>query len=567
VAARLGLDGALAGSAGAQGFGTPEITNAFDGTDVATANGRPFHYDLCIEVTKDNRARFEVPRQEVGQGVITTAAMILVLALLVVGSGCGSRLPHERLLADWRGGTTARDAGASAPGMVSGAHGVVADQSGTGGVSEGLRTAATASATAPVRRAAGATPGDGDNGASATGGRPPSSGGTEASQVSAERGPVSAGRGPAPVACSGKEAPIVAGTVGLYSGALGGLVREIAGGVQAWIAARNAEGGIGCHRIRYLIADDGGDPSRHQSLVRKLVEDDHVVAFVQMAALLTGGTTVDYLTKKRIPVIGSDSAGDWFYQSPMYFPQAPHGIYHWQSGVYGAGDVARVTGRSKIGILYCAEVAQCTDIAKQAEEQAPPAGMKLVYKGQISLAQPSYLSECQAAQNAGVEILLPTGDPATISRIARSCASVNYHPQYVVYFSNVNPDVTSDRNLDGLVVINVVAPWLATNPAVKEYQDTMRRHAPGLAVNSRTIFGWATAKLFGRALAHGVPEPPTSEAILEGLWSIKNEDFGGLTMPITFNREQNATPTRCWWLVQARGGQWTALNDGGRRCA
>ena len=500
-------------------------------------------------MTKDNRVPF------------------LLLALLVVGTGCGSRIPHERLLTDWRGGPTAGDAGAPAPGMVSGASGNVVDQSGTGQISQGLRTAATASATAPVRTVAGATPVGADHGVSPTGGRPPPSAATEASHVSAGMGAVSAATGPTAMACSGKEGPVVAGTVGLYSGALGGLVREHAGGVQAWVAARNAEGGIGCHRIRYLIADDGGDPSRHQSLVRKLVEDDHVVAFVQMAAFLTGGTSVDYLTKKRIPVIGSDSGGDWFYQSPMYFPQAPHGIYHWQSGVYGAGDVARVTGKSKVGILYCAEIAQCTDIAKQAEEHASRAGMKFVYKGQISLAQPSYLSECQAAQNAGAEILLPTGDPATISRIARSCASVNYHPQYVVYFSNVNPDVTSDRNLDGLVVINVVAPWFATNPAVKEYQDTLRRYAPGLAVNSRTIFGWATAKLFGRALAHGVPEPPTSEAILEGLWSIQNEDFGGLTMPITFNREQNATPTRCWWLVQARGGQWAALNDGGRRCA
>jgi hypothetical protein len=67
VAARLGLDGVLAGSVNAEGFGTPEITNGFDGTDVAMANGRPFHYDLRIEVTKDNRVRFEVPDRRSGK--------------------------------------------------------------------------------------------------------------------------------------------------------------------------------------------------------------------------------------------------------------------------------------------------------------------------------------------------------------------------------------------------------------------------------------------------------------------------------------------------------------------
>jgi hypothetical protein len=53
VAARLALDGALAESADADGFGTPEITNVFDGTDLAITNGRPFYYDLRIEVTKE----------------------------------------------------------------------------------------------------------------------------------------------------------------------------------------------------------------------------------------------------------------------------------------------------------------------------------------------------------------------------------------------------------------------------------------------------------------------------------------------------------------------------------
>ena len=81
VAARLGLDGVLAGLANAEGVGTPEITDGYDGTDVLINFGRPYYYDLLIEITRENRVRFEVPRQEVGQGIMTTAAMILADSL------------------------------------------------------------------------------------------------------------------------------------------------------------------------------------------------------------------------------------------------------------------------------------------------------------------------------------------------------------------------------------------------------------------------------------------------------------------------------------------------------
>ena len=56
------------------------------------------------------------------------------------------------------------------------------------------------------------------------------------------------------------------------------------------------------------------------------------------------------------------------------------------------------------------------------------AGIKLVFSRQISITQPSYLSECQAAKDAGAEILFPSIDASGMSRIERSCSTVGYHP-------------------------------------------------------------------------------------------------------------------------------------------
>ena len=45
-----------------------------------------------------------------------------------------------------------------------------------------------------------------------------------------------------------------------------------------------------------------------------------------------------------------------------------------------------------------------------------------------------------------------------------------------------------------------------------------------------TAVGWVAGKLLERAGAN-LPDPPTSEAILRGLWSVSNDNLGGLTEP------------------------------------
>jgi len=77
IGARLGLDGIFGNGASAVDVGIPEVTDAGDLTDFYMVSGAPFSYDLMIEITPENRVRFEVPRTEIGQGVVTAASMML----------------------------------------------------------------------------------------------------------------------------------------------------------------------------------------------------------------------------------------------------------------------------------------------------------------------------------------------------------------------------------------------------------------------------------------------------------------------------------------------------------
>src|ERR1041385_2503356 len=73
VAARLGF----ADGANAFPTKTDELPDAQDFTDIFVSSQQPFIYDLKIEIKPDNRVYFELPKMEVGQGIMTTVGIMI----------------------------------------------------------------------------------------------------------------------------------------------------------------------------------------------------------------------------------------------------------------------------------------------------------------------------------------------------------------------------------------------------------------------------------------------------------------------------------------------------------
>jgi branched-chain amino acid transport system substrate-binding protein len=250
----------------------------------------------------------------------------------------------------------------------------------------------------------------------------------------------------------------------------------------------------------------------------------------------------------------------------MYFPQASSGDETLAAMLGAAGAVGRSEGRTRAATLSCIEASICSRLSDVAPALAPKFGLGIVYQGKVSIAQPDYTASCQAAQAAGAQILVIAADANSLQRVARSCSSVSYRPLYVTGGSVALPSLTADAQLDGLVVgMNVMPPMVTSNNAVVEFQNALKQFAPGLQVSAGAITGWVSAKLFEFA-AQALPQPPTSQSILDGLWSIKDNDLGGLTQPLTFTRGQAAPRILCYWLMQIKGGQYMTPDGGKRVC-
>jgi branched-chain amino acid transport system substrate-binding protein len=521
------------------------------------------------------------------------ATAVLSLAV-VVTAGCGSRQSMGALRASENGPSTAAAPGAgggnttpaadgsAGPGPDSTAPAATASATTPGAVASGGAASAgaparsSAAAGSPAAGSAGSTSSAGPSGAKAA----PSPAAAAARQSSA--GPAGAGSAvapapgqPAPAAptpgapvapANGK--PIVIGSIGTNSGPAGAPIKTFAEGVAIWVKAINAKGGINGHPVKHVIADDGGDPARTQALYQDLVENKGVVAFVANGDCFGGQTAVDYVNKKRVPVVGGIACGDWFYDSAMYFPYAPEGVMNWSSMVGAMAQRYIGKGLKKFGSMTCAEAVTCRAADKLWHDQgrAKEAGFDDVYRAQISIAQPDYTAECLSAQRAGAQVLAIASDSASVHRISAACARQNYHPMFAWPYSAHLASDKDDPNLDGGMA---VAGWFpeikGDTPATAEFQDAFKKFFGGAPAGGHSG-GWAAAKMFELA-ASRAPDPTVSAGILEGLWTSFNANtLGGLTMPLTFVRDKPSPKVNCSAPLVVEKGKYILPTNGAVQC-
>jgi branched-chain amino acid transport system substrate-binding protein len=365
--------------------------------------------------------------------------------------------------------------------------------------------------------------------------------------------------------CSGVRSTLVIGAVGEQTGLVGATLGGGPKAVQAWVQRTNAKGGLDCHPLKYIVADDGGDPAKHASLVQQLVETDGVKAFVQMNAALAGQSAIKYLEKKGVPVIGGDGASSWFYDSPVYYPQGVHGADFVGASIVAIAQGAKAKGMTKVGTIACIEATICSIVTQVFDEyikRVPE--VSDVYKGSASLTAPDFTAQCLRAKDAGAQALVLALDYTGIQRVARSCGSVGYHPLLGTVSQAAQPEVASDPNLDGLIAAMNTAPWFdAGNAEMDEQIKTMNQY--GVKLDGSTSQGWVAALLFTAAMQN-VPSEPTSKDILDGLNHIKNNDLGGTTGLLTFHAGENHKAPFCYFPVGVTKGAFVSLNGFKRVC-
>jgi branched-chain amino acid transport system substrate-binding protein len=502
------------------------------------------------------------------RGVAAAMAIGLLLA------GCGTRLSQQAIrsaaqVVTSSSGSGGSGAAASAPSVAS------SGTSGSGG--GGASGSAPSVAPSGVSGSGGsgtsgsvASSGPSGSGGSGTSGSvgssgPSGSGGSGASGSVGSSGPSQApGGGTVPGGCPTGEAPVMLGNVGNYDGILAPIFAGALTSLQAWVKWTNAHGGLNCHPVSLVSADDGGDPSTNITETEQMVEQDHVIAFVGDMVPLDGNASLSYLESVHVPVIGGDASSSYWYDSPVLFPEGSEV----QVSTDGAARESAHEGHTKVAVFYCLEDPFCEAYYESLQSDATSDGVQVVYAGEVSLVQPSFTAECLAAQQAGATSVFEVLDGSSDARAAQDCSVQGFNPLYFTISIGVTPAIQQVPQLNGLLLGANDFPWIDNyTPAQQEFHQALAQYDPGAAssIVGSSASAWASGELVVAASKY-LGTQPTSSQLFEGLWSIKGDTLGGLAPPLTFTENGYPSIGKCYWVMKLQNGNWIDVDHGQAVC-
>ena len=280
-----------------------------------------------------------------------------------------------------------------------------------------------------------------------------------------------------------------------------------------------------------------------------MIQKNKVMAFIGNIQVLTVDAVVPVIKKYGIPIIGSDMTNNTWFTNPLMFPQGSR----IQSMAYGYINAAVNYFKVKnVGQMWCIEVPRaCEQINRAFRELAPMMGATVKKTIQVSITAPSYVQQCLDMKNAGVEALGLTFDAASQNRLARSCTQVGYFPNVMPYplgVGNEKQFLQGNKWLGNAYVSMNHFPWFMNDtPAVKYWQASIKKFNPGFTTGGAAAMGWSSGALLVAAAAGLSAENPTTQQLLETLWTFKGQKWttlGGLTPPLTFRRGRQPAASR-----------------------
>jgi len=385
------------------------------------------------------------------------------------------------------------------------------------------------------------------------------SAGTEGSLTSGSDGGGAAASGSAAGTGSGGP-PIVIGAVQTK----GGLVGENGAGqvasLAAWAAFVNSKGGINGREVQLITIDDGGDPGRHAAAVRKLLQENHVVAFVGDYAPLTFSAGAPLLEQAGVPSIGGDSGEAGYFKSPMAF--AFNGAAYPEGTAAGKWAPGAFPDKTKLAVFYIAEIEFGNRVASAMADGWRAAGKQVVAYSSVSLGQPDYTAEVLQAQSAGAQVVAVYADFSGCRRFWDAARRQGYKPVWIGASACLDPSAidAGDETTNNLYVSIPLEPPSSDIAAVQEMRQAMARFAPNFPhpeANGVLMRGWASGKLFERVVEVSGGKTD-SQSLIDALHSMTNETIYGLSSPLDWPPGPHPERT-CGKMLQFDGSGFVSV--------
>ena len=288
-----------------------------------------------------------------------------------------------------------------------------------------------------------------------------------------------------------------------YSGPLS-TAATIGRAEAAYFQMLNEHGGVNGRKITFISLDDSYNPAKTVEHVRKLVEQDQVLAIFGIIGTPTAAAVQHYLNQRRVPELFIQSGAPRF-DDPQHYP--------WTMSISpGYVDEARAYAKyilkakpeGKIGVLYQNDDFGRAYLDGLKQGLGDRAAKMIVMQATYESADPTVDTQIASLQASGADVLLTAAIPRMAAQTIRKVYDIGWKPLHIVIFAGANiPTVLKPAGLQKSVGL-ISAGWVMQpgdrrwedDPEYQAYLAFMKQYYPGGDLNDPANlagYGWAYA--------------------------------------------------------------------------
>jgi ABC-type branched-subunit amino acid transport system substrate-binding protein len=463
-------------------------------------------------------------RQQVARGR-RLAALPIALALLLTSAACGARWTDEERDAVFaRHGEGDGSGSGSGSGSRSGSGSEATTDGSTDGVAVGVDTG-------------GGTTGGGTTGGTTGGGGGGASGPRPCDAKSTAPGVT--------------DGTITVGNISTISGPVPGLGEPSVAGVRAYLAYRNATGGVCGRQLQLKSADDGLENTRYRAAVQ-----DFSKTTLALAGGFAGGDggAIDLLTQNKMAAV-MNAFNETAQNAPTVFDINPP--FQQRRAVTGKYRYLYDNGVRTAAVATIAQASSISELNQQVERMEA-VGIKIVNRQELPLSTLSFDAPARAVANSKADYFLFLGAGNLNTSMARSLHDTGYKLKFSEFLTAYGTDFIDvlGEAAEGVTSWTRSLPLDETsNPEMRAFREWMARVAPGIPPDTFAADSWASSKAIFDSL-EALPGAISRDALLAALTALTEYDADGFYGRINLGgRDAHG----CSVAMRVEGGKWKRL--------
>ena len=312
---------------------------------------------------------------------------------------------------------------------------------------------------------------------------------------------------------------------------------NVARGPNVMAAIVNGEGGIHGRKLKHFVRDDQYNPAQTKAVVKELVEQHGIFAFVCGTSAASGMAVKDYLRDNKVIWVGpATSVNEYVFPvNPYIFTIMP--LYEDEASVL-TKYVVETLKLKKIGVFYQNDPYGKNGLAG-VRQRLKHYKMKAVAEIPVEPTEQDLGSQMQKFKSAGAEVVMMWVAPKTAVIALKTGKAIGFSPQWVSSCTLSDYELMhkiSGGLWEGVITGSFLLPPDADNPLVAKYREATKKYTP----EERWGVFYMAGIMFTEPLIHALKKvgPKLStEACLKELNRIK--DFQGVGGKITWTPKRH----------------------------